>query len=117
MVTASRISGALRIAGRRVFSQDGDHGHCTFPRNHVPETTAFCPRFLFGINAVDTNVVRSTGNWKYNATWAPWTAPQLVQAGVQGGGTTTMSVSRASLVMVPAAVLAAGLAGVVGGLL
>lgn len=84
MTTANKIFGALGMASRQGFSQDGKHAHCTFPQDQVPEIQAFYQRFLFGNNAANTNVLRTTGNWTYNATWAPWKVPNFVQVGANG---------------------------------
>lgn len=114
MVTANKIYGALGMASRHGFSQDGNHAHCTFPQDQVPEIQAFYQRFLFGNNAANTNVVRTTGNWTYNSTWAPWTVPNFVQTGAM----MTASVSQGASVLVSAGVLvSAVLAGVIGSLL
>lgn len=114
MVTANKIFGALGIADRHGFSQDGDHAHCSFPQDQVPEITAFYRRFLFGDDGVDTNVVRTTGNWTYNAMWAPWSVPNLVQTAVQ---MTSASVTAGASTMIPAGALAVVIAGVITGLL
>lgn len=129
MVTANTIFGALGVADRHGFSQDGGHEHCTFPKDQVPEITAFYQRFLFGRDGVNTKILRTTGKWTYNSTWAAWSVPSFVQGGAKGsspkvaqkgaqiGGGTPTTVNRASSVMVPVGVLATLLAVVVGSLL
>lgn len=120
MVTANKIFGALGIADRHGFSQDGDHAHCSFPQDQVPQITAFYQRFLLGDNSVNTNVVRTTGNFTYNATWAPWSVPNLVQAGLAGGmtgGMTSTTVAAGASTLVPAGILATIVTGFVIGLL
>lgn len=112
MVTANKVFSALGIGNRHGFSQDGGHAHCTFPQDQVPEVQAFYQRFLFGNTAATTSIVRTTGNWTYNATWAPWTVPNLVQT---GGMTTT--VSHGALKASPGVGLSAMMAGIVGSLL
>lgn len=118
MVTANKIYGALGIADRHGFSQDGDHAHCTFPQDQVPEITAFYQRFLFGNTGANTKIVRTTGNWTYNATWAPWSVPEFVNAQEGGNTTSTGTVGVSAGVRAEAGVvLSAVLVGVVGGLL
>lgn len=107
MTTANKIYGALGMSNRHGFSQDGNHAHCTFPQDQVPEIQAFYQRFLFGNNAVNTNILRTTGNWTYNATWAPWKVPTLVQV----NGTMPVTVSLGSSGMASVSVLASALIG------
>jgi hypothetical protein len=76
MTTANKIFQALGVPHNQGFSQDGPHDHCSFPADQESEITAFYDKFLFDQDA-DTSVFRTVGNWSYNATWVPWTVPNL----------------------------------------
>jgi hypothetical protein len=77
MTTANKIFQALGVPHNQGFSQDGPHDHCAFPADQELEIAAFYDKFLLGQDA-DTSVFRTVGNWSYNATWVPWSAPQLI---------------------------------------
>lgn len=109
MNTANKIFGALGMASRHGFSQDGNHAHCTFPQDQVPEIQAFYQRFLFGNDAANTKILRTTGNWTYNATWAPWKVPNFVQA----NGTMPVMVNMGSSSVFSVGVLASAVLGAI----
>lgn len=109
MTTARRVFASLGVEDRHGFSQDGGHAHCSFPQDQVPEIQGFYRRFLSGAagaDATSTNVFRTTGNWTYNATWAPWTAPSLVQAGARNVTTVSEGVAIVPARAVSSAVFA-----------
>lgn len=106
MVSANKIFSSLGVGDRHGFSQVGGHAHCTFPDNQVPELQAFYQRFLFGNQAANTNIVRTTGNWTFNSTWAPWSVPTLVQAGGRTPTTVNEGASNARGGVFVAAVIA-----------
>lgn len=119
MATARRVFAALGAEDRHGFSQVGGHAHCRFPQEQGPEIQAFYQRFLLGDDAVGTDVFRTTGNWSYNATWAPWSAPSLARAGVSSSmaimsqGAVVVSAGRtvSSAGLVVSVVLASVLSG------
>jgi hypothetical protein len=69
---------ALGVGDHMGVSQVGDHNHCAFPPSQQPEVDVFVDKFLRGIQNVDTNVVKTDGNYTFDRSrWIDWATPQL----------------------------------------
>ncbi|KAF2453702.1 Glucuronoyl esterase catalytic domain from Hypocrea Jecorina [Lineolata rhizophorae] len=78
MNAAALIYEALGVSDHFGYSQVGGHNHCQFPSEQNSEIEAFINRFLLDQASVQTNVMRSDGNFNFDQSqWAPWDVPDL----------------------------------------
>ena len=89
-MAAHEIWQALGIPDHMGVSQIGDHDHCVWNGSQQPEVTAYVQKFLIGGGTADTDVLKTDGDFTFDqATWAPWSIPNLIgdtDAGGNGDG-------------------------------
>jgi hypothetical protein len=85
-LAAHAIWQALGVADHMGVSQIGDHMHCEWNGSQQPEVTAYVQKFLIGGGTADTNVLKTDGDFTFDAaTWAPWSVPNLTGSPGTGG--------------------------------
>jgi hypothetical protein len=85
-MAAHEIWQALGIPDHMGVSQYGHPDHCGWDGvSQQPEVTAYVQKFLIGGGTGNTNVLKTDGDFTFDAaTWAPWSVPSL--AGATGAG-------------------------------
>lgn len=69
---------ALGVADRMGVSQFSHPDHCRLPASQAPEVLAFVDRFLRGLPAATSDIVRTDGSFAVDrARWMPWGTPAL----------------------------------------
>jgi hypothetical protein len=89
-MAAHEIWQALGIPDHMGVSQYGHPDHCGWDGvSQQPEVTAFVQKFLIGGGTGNTNVLKTDGEFSFDAaavaTWAPWSVPPLIGAPGTGG--------------------------------
>jgi hypothetical protein len=77
-VAANLVWQALGMPDRMGFSQFGNHAHCVVPAPQQSDVDAFVRRFLVGDVAASTAIMKTDGEFTYDAAkWQDWAVPTL----------------------------------------
>lgn len=77
-VVAHNIWEAMGVGENMGASQIGGHNHCQYPDSQLPELTAYVEKFLKDNSSVDTNIMKTDGDFTLDIEhWVSWDVPTL----------------------------------------